>query len=74
MSDPLKNFIARRQPMIEAALERSLPLSAQHGAERLNEALRAAVFPGGKRWRPILTLLGTMTAVIASYSVMKFAG
>ena len=48
--------------MIEAALERSLPLSAQHGAERLNEALRAAVFPGGKRWRPVLTLLGTMTA------------
>ena len=46
--------------MIEAALEQSLPLSAQRGAERLNEALRAAVFPGGKRWRPILTLLGTM--------------
>jgi geranylgeranyl diphosphate synthase, type II len=60
MSDRLTNFITHYQPMIEAALEHSLPLSAQRGAERLNEALRAAVFPGGKRWRPILTLLGTM--------------
>src|SRR5215475_5952635 len=60
MFDRLTNFITHHQPMIEAALEQSLPLSAQRGAERLNEALRAAVFPGGKRWRPILTLLGTM--------------
>src|SRR5262249_3699407 len=62
MFDRLPNFITLHQPMIEAALEQSLPLGAQHGRERLNEALRAAIFPGGKRWRPILTLLGTMTA------------
>ncbi|MBO0863336.1 MAG: polyprenyl synthetase family protein [Chloracidobacterium sp.] len=61
MSDRLTNFITLHQPRIEAALEQSLPLSAQRGAERLNDALRAAVFPGGKRWRPILTLLGTIT-------------
>jgi len=59
--------------MIEAALERSLPLSAQHGAERLNEAMRAAVFPGGKRWRPILTLLGTMTAGGSAQSALPIA-
>lgn len=59
--------------MIEAALEQSLPLSAQHGAERLNEALRAAVFPGGKRWRPILTLLGTMAAGGDTQSAMPIA-
>jgi geranylgeranyl diphosphate synthase type II len=73
MSDRLTNFIARRQPVIEAALERSLPLSAQHGAERLNEALRAAVFPGGKRWRPILTLLGTMTAGGSAQTALPIA-
>jgi geranylgeranyl diphosphate synthase, type II len=73
MFDRLTNFIARRQPMIEAALEQSLPLSAQHGAERLNEALRAAVFPGGKRWRPILTLLGTMTAGGSAQSALPIA-
>jgi geranylgeranyl diphosphate synthase type II len=59
--------------MIEAALERSLPLSAQHGAERLNEALRAAVFPGGKRWRPVLTLLGTMTAGGSAQTALPIA-
>lgn len=59
--------------MIETALERSLPLSAQHGAERLNEALRAAVFPGGKRWRPVLTLLGTMTAGGSAQTALPIA-
>jgi geranylgeranyl diphosphate synthase, type II len=73
MSDRLTNFITRRQPMIEAALEQSLPLSAQHGAERLNEAIRTAVFPGGKRWRPILTLLGAMTAGGDEQSAMPIA-
>jgi geranylgeranyl diphosphate synthase type II len=73
MYNRLMNFIAIHQPMIEAALEQSLPLSSQHGAERLNEALRAAVFPGGKRWRPILTLLGTITAGGAAQSAMPIA-
>jgi geranylgeranyl diphosphate synthase type II len=73
MYDRLTNFIAGATPMIEAALEQSLPLSARHGAERLNEALRAAVFPGGKRWRPILTLLGTMTAGGSTQSALPIA-
>jgi geranylgeranyl diphosphate synthase, type II len=73
MSDRLTNFIASHQPMVEAALEQSLPLSAQHGAERLNEALRAAVFPGGKRWRPILTLLGAMTGGGDAQSALPIA-
>jgi len=73
MLDRLTNFIAGATPMIEAALEQSLPLSARHGVERLNEALRAAVFPGGKRWRPILTLLGTMTAGGSTQSALPIA-
>jgi geranylgeranyl diphosphate synthase type II len=73
MIDRLTNFIALHQPMIEAALEQELPLSEQHGAERLNEALRASVFPGGKRWRPSLTLLGAMTAGGNAQSAMPIA-
>lgn len=73
MFDRLTNFIAGATPMIEAALEQSLPLSARHGAERLNEALRAAVFPGGKRWRPILTLLGTMAGGGSAQSALPIA-
>src|SRR5690242_4830609 len=59
MTDRLANFIAAHGPALEAALERWLPLSNQAGAERLNEALRYAVFPGGKRLRPMLTIIAT---------------
>ncbi|HKX32016.1 MAG TPA: polyprenyl synthetase family protein [Blastocatellia bacterium] len=59
MSERLRNFIDRYQRLIETALSDYLPISAQPHAQRLNEALRYAVFPGGKRWRPILTLLGS---------------
>lgn len=58
MPDQLPDFIAHHRPALEAALDRWLPLSAQCGAERLNEALRYAVFSGGKRLRPMLTLIG----------------
>ena len=43
---------------IDARLEARLPLSTLGGAERLNEAVKYAVFRGGRRWRPVLTLLG----------------
>jgi geranylgeranyl diphosphate synthase type II len=58
MTNRLANFIHAYQATIEAALERWLPLSDQIRAESLNEALRYAVFPGGKRLRPVLTLIG----------------
>ncbi len=58
MSERLYAFISRHRHSIEAALEERLPLSSQPYAWRLNEAIRYAVFPGGKRWRPMLTLLG----------------
>lgn len=44
--------------MLEAGLSEWLPVSGQPQAGQLNEALRYAVFPGGKRWRPFLTLIG----------------
>ncbi|MFN7927721.1 MAG: polyprenyl synthetase family protein [Blastocatellia bacterium] len=57
MSRDLSNYIAEHKSEIEAALWENLPLSRQRFARRLNEALQYAVFPGGKRWRPFLTLL-----------------
>jgi geranylgeranyl diphosphate synthase type II len=59
MTDRLVNFIAAHGQAVEAALVMWLPLSKPAGAERLNEALRYAVFPGGKRLRPMLTIIGT---------------
>src|SRR5262245_58768906 len=58
MPEGLDAYIGRRRRLIDAALEEYLPLSSQPHTRGLNEALRYAVFPGGKRWRPLLTLLG----------------
>lgn len=57
----LWEYVRAARPAIEAALLRHLPVApASSGArgERFNEALRYALFPGGKRLRPALTLLG----------------
>ncbi len=59
MTNQLANFIASHRQALEAALKRWLPLSDRTGTESLNEAVRYAVFPGGKRLRPMLTLIGT---------------
>ncbi len=59
MTKQLANFIAAHGPALETALHHWLPLSEKAGAEPLNEALRYALFPGGKRLRPMLTLIGT---------------
>jgi geranylgeranyl diphosphate synthase, type II len=44
---------------VEAALRAHLPVSRLPAARRLNEALRYALFPGGKRLRPALSLLAS---------------
>lgn len=56
MTERLTNFIAQHRPEIECALKTHLPTSSHAGAERLNEALSYALFPGGKRLRPLLAL------------------
>lgn len=45
-------------PLIESALAHHLPVVASPAHKLFNEALNYAVFPGGKRLRPVLTLLG----------------
>ena len=46
------------RPLIEAGLDNLLPRSSVSAASRLNSALHYAVFPGGKRMRPMLALMG----------------
>ncbi|MCA1631245.1 MAG: polyprenyl synthetase family protein [Acidobacteria bacterium] len=58
-SDEFPAFVASNRPRIEAALKEWLPVSAAAGTEHFNEALRRAVFPGGKRLRPLLTLISS---------------
>ncbi|MFP5261263.1 MAG: polyprenyl synthetase family protein [Blastocatellia bacterium] len=58
MSQGLLNFIERHRQSVEDALAESLPLSFHMNVGRLNEALHYAVFPGGKRMRPMLTIIG----------------
>ena len=58
MSQLLKQFGARYQAEIESELLSNLPTSQQRYTEKFNHALHYAIFPGGKRWRPLLTIIG----------------
>src|SRR5262245_45968081 len=73
MPEKLNAYVNQRRCMIEAALEECLPLSSQPHARRLNEALRYAVIPGGKRWRPVLTLLGAELVGASARNAMAAA-
>lgn len=54
----LRDYVGAARPRIEEALMRHLPFAPAHAGARFNEAIRASLFPGGKRLRPVLTLLG----------------
>ncbi len=62
MTERLADFIAERRSEVETALANELPVSSLPQARRLNEALEYAIFPGGKRLRPMLALLGAELA------------
>ena len=62
MTERLSDFIAQHREEFEDALEAHLPVSALAGAERFNDALRDALFPGGKRLRPVLALAASQLA------------
>lgn len=53
------NFIAGSKAAIESTLRANLPLSSLPSAKRLNSALEYALFPGGKRLRPALSMLAS---------------
>lgn len=66
MTVSLRQFMLQQREPVETALLQLLPRSSQLHAAQMNEALEYALFPGGKRWRPLLTLLGaTLTGAPA---------
>lgn len=54
----LWRYVERCKPRIENSLREHLPLAPLAVETQFNEAARYALFSGGKRLRPILTLLG----------------
>jgi len=58
-SDQFKRFAAANRPRLEEALSGRLPVAAAPGTERFDAALRCAVFPGGQRLRPLLSLIAS---------------
>ena len=51
-------FVEHHLPAIKRALEGNLPLAPASIGTEFNEAVRYLIFPGGKRLRPVLTILG----------------
>lgn len=58
----LREYLESRKTAIESALREHIPLAPTHIETQFNEALEYALFPGGKRIRPVLTLLGAELA------------
>jgi geranylgeranyl diphosphate synthase type II len=54
----LWQYVEKYRPSIENALREHLPLAPPNIETQFNEAVEYALFSGGKRLRPILTLLG----------------
>lgn len=54
----LWQYVEKHKPQIESALREHLPLAPAKIETRFNEAVEYALFSGGKRLRPVLTLLG----------------
>ncbi len=59
--------------LIESALEAALPISTLPGNSDLNRAIHSAVFPGGKRLRPVFTLLAAQAAGVPVTSALDAA-
>jgi geranylgeranyl diphosphate synthase, type II len=54
----LWQYVEKHRPQIEKSLWEHLPLAPPKIETQFNEAVRYALFSGGKRLRPVLTLLG----------------
>jgi geranylgeranyl diphosphate synthase, type II len=53
----LWQYVEKQRPLIEKALREHLPLAPPKVETQFNEAVEYALFSGGKRLRPVLTLL-----------------
>lgn len=54
----LWHYVESKRPQIEESLREYLPLAPAQIKTKFNDALEYALFPGGKRLRPVLTMLG----------------
>ncbi len=54
----LWQYVEKHRPNIEKSLREHLPLAPPNIETQFNEAVEYALFSGGKRLRPVLTLLG----------------
>jgi geranylgeranyl diphosphate synthase type II len=54
----LWRYVEKHRPAIEKSLREFLPLAPPQIETKFNEAVEYALFSGGKRLRPVLTLLG----------------
>lgn len=54
----LWDYLERHRPAIERALREYAPTAPPHVETRFNQAVEYALFSGGKRMRPVLTMLG----------------
>ncbi len=54
----LWQYVEKHRPQIEKSLREHLPLAPSKIETQFNEAVEYALFSGGKRLRPVLTLLG----------------
>jgi geranylgeranyl pyrophosphate synthase len=59
LTERFRNYVSSTRCDVEAALRARLPVSSLPASERLNEALNYALFPGGKRLRPALSMLAS---------------
>lgn len=69
----LWQYVEKHRPQIEKSLREHLPLAPAHIKTKFNEAVEYALFPGGKRLRPVLTLLGAQVVGGDAKSVLPAA-
>lgn len=73
MGKQIYEFLTLHRQTIENALSEYLPISSQKGTERYNDALHYVMFPGGKRWRPLLTLMAGSVVKAQPSSLLALA-
>lgn len=66
-------YVGEARPQIERALVDYLPSASYQVHGNFNDALCYALFPGGKRLRPVLTVLGAELVGGASQAIMPAA-
>ncbi len=69
----LDDFLAASRERLDSHLDEALPAATQHPAE-LHQAMRYAVFPGGKRVRPALAFGAAIAARADPELAMPVAG